>query len=43
MRQRANIVRQQIAAELERDVTLASLQPLVQELLDLVPLALVES
>jgi hypothetical protein len=41
--QRANIVRQQIAAELERDATLASLQPLVQELLDLVPLALVES
>ena len=41
--QRANVVRQQIAAELERDATLASLQPLVQELLDLVPLALAES
>jgi hypothetical protein len=41
--QRANVVRQQIAAELERDATLASLQPLVQELLDLVPLALVRS
>jgi hypothetical protein len=40
--QRANVVRGQIAAELERDATLASLQPLVQELLDLVPLALVE-
>ena len=40
---RANAVRQQIAAELKRDATLASLQPLVQELLDLVPLALVES
>ncbi|HYF40791.1 MAG TPA: hypothetical protein VD930_13935 [Gemmatimonadales bacterium] len=41
--QRANVVRQQIAAELERNASLASLQPLVQELLDLVPLALVES
>jgi hypothetical protein len=41
--QRANAVRQQIAAELDRDAPLASLQPLVQELLDLVPLALVES
>lgn len=40
--QRANAVRQQIAAELNRDAPLASLQPLVQELLDLVPLALVE-
>jgi hypothetical protein len=41
--QRADVVRQQIAAELARDATLASLQPLVQELLDLVPLALAES
>jgi hypothetical protein len=41
--QRANAVRQQIAAELNRDAPLASLQPLVQELLDLVPLALAES
>ena len=41
--ERANLVRQQIAAELDRDVSLTSLQPLVQELLDLVPLALVES
>lgn len=41
--QRANVVRQQIAAQLQRDAPLGSLQPLVQELLDLVPLALVES
>jgi hypothetical protein len=41
--QRADVVRQQIAAELERDASLASLQPLVQELLDLVPLALAKS
>ncbi|HEX6433913.1 MAG TPA: hypothetical protein VFZ87_06710, partial [Gemmatimonadales bacterium] len=41
--QRANVVRQQIAAQLQGDATLASLKPLVQELLDLVPLALVES
>jgi hypothetical protein len=41
--ERADAVRQQIAAELERDATLESLQPLLQELLDLVPLALAES
>jgi hypothetical protein len=41
--QRADVVRQQIAAGLERDASLASLQPLVQELLDLVPLALAKS
>jgi hypothetical protein len=41
--ERANTVRQQIAAELDRDATLQSLQPLLQELLDLVPLALAES
>jgi hypothetical protein len=41
--ERANAVRQQIAAELGRDATLQSLQPLLQELLDLVPLALAES
>jgi hypothetical protein len=41
--ERANAVRQQLAAELNRDATLASIQPLLQELLDLVPLALVES
>jgi hypothetical protein len=41
--ERANTVRQQIAAELGRDATLQSLQPLLQELLDLVPLALAES
>ena len=41
--ERANAVRQQITAELKRDASLASLQPLLQELLDLVPLALVES
>jgi hypothetical protein len=41
--ERANAVRQQITAELKRDADLASLQPLLEELLDLVPLALVES
>jgi hypothetical protein len=41
--ERANAVRQQIAAELGREATLQSLQPLLQELLDLVPLALAES
>lgn len=41
--ERANAVRQLIAAELNRDTSLASLQPLLQELLDLVPLALAES
>jgi hypothetical protein len=40
--ERANAVRQEIAAELSRDATLQSLQPLLQELLDLVPLALAE-
>lgn len=38
--QRANTVRHEIAAELTRDPSLESLQPLLQELLDLVPLAL---
>jgi hypothetical protein len=41
--ERANLVRQQIAAELTRNADLESLQPLLQELLDLVPLALAES
>jgi chemotaxis protein histidine kinase CheA len=41
--ERAVVVRHQIAAQLERDASLASLQPLLQELLDLVPLALAES
>jgi hypothetical protein len=41
--ERANTVRQQIAAELERDASLTSLQPLLQELLDLVPLALADA
>ncbi|MGH7508782.1 MAG: hypothetical protein ACREMZ_04870 [Gemmatimonadales bacterium] len=38
--ERANVVRQQIAGELTRDASLESLQPLLQELLDLVALAL---
>jgi hypothetical protein len=41
--ERANAVRHQITTELERNASLASLQPLLQELLDLVPLALAES
>ena len=41
--ERANAVRQQITAELEREPSLATLQPLLQELLDLVPLALADS
>jgi hypothetical protein len=41
--QRAVAVRHEIAAELTRDVSLESLQPLLQELLDLVPLALVDT
>jgi hypothetical protein len=41
--QRAVTVRHQIAAELTRDASLESLQPLLQELLDLVPLALEQS
>jgi hypothetical protein len=40
--QRANAVRDQIAVELGRDASLQSIQPLLQELLDLVPLALAE-
>jgi len=40
---RANAVRQQISAELERNASLTSIQPLLQELLDLVPLALADS
>ncbi|HJR17932.1 MAG TPA: hypothetical protein VJ808_13865, partial [Gemmatimonadales bacterium] len=41
--QRAVTVRHQIAAELSREADLKSLQPLLQELLDLVPLALEQS
>jgi hypothetical protein len=41
--ERANAVRHQITAELAREPSLESLQPLLQELLDLVPLALAES
>ncbi|MFL5402923.1 MAG: hypothetical protein ACJ8BF_08915 [Gemmatimonadales bacterium] len=41
--ERAIAVRHQIAAELTRDPTLESLQPLLQELLDLVPRALADS
>jgi chemotaxis protein histidine kinase CheA len=41
--ERAVTVRHQIAAELSRKATLESLQPLLQELLDLVPLALEQS
>lgn len=41
--ERANAVRQQIAAELTRDPSIESLHPLLQELLDLVPLALEQS
>jgi hypothetical protein len=41
--ERAAVVRHQISNELNRDATLDSLQPLIQELLDLVPLALAES
>src|SRR4051812_4502687 len=41
--ERANTVRQQIAAELERDAGLKTIQPLLQELLDLVPLALADA
>jgi hypothetical protein len=36
-------VRQQLAEELARNGGLESIQPLLQELLDLVPLALAES
>jgi hypothetical protein len=41
--ERAAAVRQQLAAELERHGGLESIKPLLQELLDLVPLALAES
>jgi hypothetical protein len=41
--ERALAVRHQIAAELNRDTSLESLQPLLQELLDLVPLALADT
>jgi len=41
--ERAVAVRHQISAELTKDATLESLQPLLQELLDLVPLALDQS
>jgi hypothetical protein len=41
--ERAVAVRQQLADELARNGGLASIQPLLQELLDLVPLALAES
>jgi hypothetical protein len=41
--QRAVTVRHQITVELTREASLESLQPLLQELLDLVPLALEQS
>jgi hypothetical protein len=41
--ERAVAVRHQLAAELNGDASLESLQPLLQELLDLVPLALVDT
>jgi hypothetical protein len=41
--ERANVVRHQIQAQLTGNANLESLQPLLQELLDLVPLALAES
>ena len=41
--ERANAVRQQLADELARHGGLESIRPLLQELLDLVPLALAES
>ncbi len=41
--ERANVVREQITAELARDASFTSLRPLLQELLDLVPLALAET
>jgi hypothetical protein len=41
--ERAAAVREQLAAELSRDGGLAAIQPLLQELLDLVPLALADS
>jgi hypothetical protein len=41
--ERANAVRQQLADELARNGGLESIQPLLQELLDLVPLALAET
>ena len=41
--ERANAIRQQLADELARNGGLTSIQPLLQELLDLVPLALAES
>ena len=41
--ERANMVRQQLADELTRHGGLEAIQPLLQELLDLVPLALAES
>jgi hypothetical protein len=41
--ERAVVVRERIAAELRRQPSLESLQPLLQELLDLVPLALAET
>jgi hypothetical protein len=40
--ERAEAVRQQITAELGRNASMATLRPLLQELLDLVPLALAE-
>jgi hypothetical protein len=41
--ERANAVRQQLADELARHGGLEAIQPLLQELLDLVPLALAEA
>jgi hypothetical protein len=40
--ERADAVRQQITTELGRNADMATLRPLLQELLDLVPLALAE-
>jgi hypothetical protein len=40
--ERADAVRRQISAELGRNATMQTLQPLLEELLDLVPLALVK-
>jgi hypothetical protein len=41
--ERAEVVRRQISAELGRNASMATLQPLLEELLDLVPLALAKS
>jgi hypothetical protein len=41
--ERAGVVREELAAELNRRPSLEALQPLLQELLDLVPLALAKA